>query len=197
MDPTQQPIQQPPLQPQSSAVTYYNTDRKRSFLFSRIMIITSMTILVVTLGINIFSLVSPNTATLKSNAFSTENPTKNLPILPHGCLYQQTQKSLIVICPTPTPMNTTPINIELPKLPPQCSMQTSASGSAIQCTSPHDPIPTIAVALPINCIATPQVNIFACKNSEGKIIAVPLPSLPAVCSYTQQENKDYVTCEPK
>ncbi|HVA97200.1 MAG TPA: hypothetical protein VND99_06095 [Candidatus Acidoferrales bacterium] len=205
MDPTQPPQQaqpekpeQPTEQPEQTATEYYNITRKRSFLFSRFTVITSMVILMVTLGINIFALASPNTSNIKSNAYQ-DNPEKNLPSPPAGCSYQRTKKGLAVTCPTsaPTSANEFPVSVVLPKLPPECNLQASESGSMIKCTSPHTPIPTTPVILPVNCITTPQANITACKNNEDKIVAVPLPSLPGGCSYTQQSNKDFISCESK
>ena len=155
-----------------------------------------MAVLVVALGVNILVLTTTKNSTLKSNAYSDTTSTQNLPALPQGCSYQKAANGLSVVCPTPTPtpLATIPISVSLPKLPDSCSIQTSASGSAIQCSTPNTPIPTIPVTLPANCTATPQADIAACKNSDGKFVVVPLPALPDGCSYGLQGNKDYVSC---
>lgn len=184
---------------QETASEHYNASGKRTFLFSRITVMVAMIVLVLTLGINIVVLTSTHNNTIKSNAYSPANPEKNLPSLPAGCSYQQAKKGLAVVCPTatPTPIATVPINVTLPKLPPQCTLETSQSGSIIHCSTPQTSIPTVPVTLPTNCVTTPQATIAACKDTEGKFIAVPLPALPGGCSYTLQSTKDYVACEAR
>jgi hypothetical protein len=184
---------------QQTAAQYYNTGRKRTFLFSRVIVITSMLVLLIALGINIFVLNAPNTSTVKTNAYYPSNPEKNLPSLPAGCSYQQAKSGMTVVCPTTAPApagsSSAQIDVALPVLPSQCNFRTSATGDSLHCSAPNIPIPTIPVTFPDNCIATPQANIAACKNTENKIVAVPLPSLPAGCSYELQAGADYVICQ--
>src|SRR5579864_2926042 len=117
---------------QESASAYYNKYRKRRFFFSRLTVLTSMLVLIITLGINISLLYSHDNSTTQSNAAGHENPQKLLPSLPIGCSYQQTTKGLSVVCPTPTPTETASavsINVALPQLPPQCILESSSGGS--------------------------------------------------------------------
>src|SRR5258708_4616004 len=125
MDPTQQ-----------SASDYYKKHRKRS-LFSRLTILSSMVVLVIVLAINITVLYSQDKNTIKSNASSPINVEKLLPSLPSGFVYKHINGKVKVDCPKATPTNTpsVPINVALPKLPPQCSFETSMNGSTIHCTT--------------------------------------------------------------
>src|SRR5581483_10616692 len=95
MEPSPNPLQQ-------SASSYYNKYRKRSFFLSRLTVLTSMVILIITLGINISLLTSHEKSTATTHADTPQNPAQILPTLPAGCVYQQTQKGLAVVCPTPT-----------------------------------------------------------------------------------------------
>lgn len=184
MDPTQE-----------SASAYYNKYRKRRFFFSRLTVLTSMLVLIVTLGINISLLNSHDTSTIKSNAAGPENPQKLLPKLITGCAYLQTKSGLTVICPTPTLTQTEPINVTLPQLPPECTLESSSAGSKVNCTT-RVPIPTVPVILPATCqIASQSANVVCNENNEP--VAVPLPSLPGGCSYELVLNKYYVACEAK
>jgi hypothetical protein len=183
MEPTQQ----------QSASSYYNKYRKRSFFLSRVTVLTSMVVLIITLGINI-SLLNSNTKTsVTSHADTPSNPAKLLPTLPAGCIYQQTKGGLAVVCPTPTPTIAVPINIALPQLPPQCTLSTATNGSEIHCTT-LVPIPTIAVTLPATCEVTNQLNTVSC-NVNNQVVPVPLPSLPGGCLYEQLAKKYYVACK--
>ncbi|MGH7203978.1 MAG: hypothetical protein ACREHC_06040 [Candidatus Levyibacteriota bacterium] len=186
MEPTQDPTPQ-------SAQAYYNKTRKRSFFFSRIGIVISMTVLVIALAINISVLYSQDRTNLQSHA-STPPTTKDLPVLPKGCDYQQANKGFKVVCATtaPTPTVTANINVQLPQLPPQCSLQTSNGGNKVQC-SKAVPIPTVAVTLPPSCTATQQVNTISCQQ-KGEHVLTPLPSLPGGCVYKQVGNAYFVSC---
>lgn len=202
MNPTQpgQPAQQPqtsqPQQPQQTAESYYNKQHKHSFQLSRATLIGSMCILMIALTFNILALYSQNTSTLQSHAQSTKTE-QVLPQLPSGCLYQKVNGGMAVVCPkaTPTPMPPVSINISLPKLPPQCGWQTTASGSAVSCGGTAVPIPTVAVTLPAQCAATDQNNSVSCKNSANQNVTVPLPSLPGGCMYALIADKYDVVCE--
>src|SRR6266568_1571449 len=187
MDPTQQ-----------SAAEYYKKHRKRSF-FSRLTIISSMTILLVVLSINVSALYSQDKSTISSNASTPENVEKNLPSLPAGCVYQHIQGKVKVDCPktAPTIVSTVPIDVQLPKLPPECSFETSTNGSKITCSSHTTPIPTVPVILPPTCVISYQQDSVACKNSSNQKVTVHLPSLPEGCSYSLVANNYYVTCQPK
>ncbi|MGI8420442.1 MAG: hypothetical protein ACR2LN_07440 [Candidatus Levyibacteriota bacterium] len=180
-------------QPPQSAQAYYNKTRKRSFFFSRIGIVISMTVLVIALAINISVLYSQDRTNLQSHA-STPPTTKDLPVLPKGCDYQKTNKGFKVVCATeaPSPTVTTNINVQLPQLPPQCSLQTSNGGNKVQC-SKAVPIPTVAVQLPPLCTATQQANTISCQQ-QGKNFLTPLPSLPGGCVYKQAGNDYFVSC---
>ena len=185
MEPTQQ----------QSASSYYNKYRKRSFFLSRVTVLTSMVVLIITLGINISLLNSNTKTTVTSHADTPSNPTKLLPTLPAGCIYQQTKGGLAVVCPTPTPTIAVPINIALPQLPPQCTLSTATGGSEIHCTA-LVPIPTVAVTLPATCEITNQLNTVSC-NVNNQIVPVPLPALPGGCMYEQLAKKYYVMCKSK
>lgn len=193
-----QPAQPNKEQIQESAVAYYNKNRKRSFLFTRITVAASMIVLVIALGVNIFALSEQNQGVYKSEAASKENPVKNLPKIPAGCRYQQLQGGLTVVCPTVTPAtDASPINIILPQFPPQCSIQTLASGSAITCSKTNVTIPSSPVTLPASCTIAPQPDKVSCRNNKNQVETIPLPSLPQGCGYTVVADKYYVTCKTK
>lgn len=181
---------------QESAVSYYSKNRKRSFLFTRITVVASMCILVIALGVNIYALSSQNQGTYKSNAATKENPVKLLPKIPAGCKYQQLSGGLTVVCPTaaPTSEATSPINVVLPQLPPQCSLESTASGSAVQCSSPNVTIPTAPVTLPKSCTIASQPDTVSCVKN-GIQESVSLPSLPKGCDYNLVEGNYYVACK--
>jgi hypothetical protein len=195
--PPQQPeqVQQTQSLQQQSASDYYNKYRKRSFFLSRLTVISSMAVLILALGINISLLYSHSQNTITSHAAEAQNPQTILPSLPAGCEYQQIKGGLKVVCPTPTPTIavTVPINVALPQLPPQCTISTTTTGSAVHCTTAI-PIPTVAVTLPTTCSVTSQTNTLSC-NDNNKIVPVPLPSLPSGCSYALTQGKYYVVCK--
>lgn len=180
---------------QESASTYYNNYRKRRFFFSRLTVLTSMLVLVIALGINISLLYSHDNSTLSSHAAEPENPQKLLPSLPAGCSYQQTTKGLAVVCPTPTSTinPAIPINVALPQFPPQCTLESSSTGSKVSCSA-IVPIPTTPVILPAICEAASQSAGAVC-NENNQQITVPLPSLPGGCSYEFVLNRYYVVCK--
>jgi hypothetical protein len=192
---------QQPSQSQQSAESYYSAKRKRSFLYSRITVLTSMTVLIVALGINVSALISQERSTTESKAAAPENSIQSLPSLPKGCVYQQAKRGFAVTCPTPTPSAMTasaaaiPVDVSLPKLPPQCTLQTTTTGSKIQCITPHTPIPTVAVTLPASCLTTTQANIIACKDTTNKTVTSSLPSLPTGCVYKIVANAAFVVCD--
>jgi hypothetical protein len=187
MDPTQQ-----------TAAEYYKRHRKRS-LFSRITILSSMTILLIVLAVNISILYSQDTSTVKSNASTHENIEQMLPSLPAGCQYQHVGNNVIVDCPkaSPTAAVKIPINVVLPELPPQCSFVSSTDGSAIQCTASHIPIPTVPVNLPSTCTVEKEPNTVTCTNGNNQTVTVSLPKIPDGCSYFLGANKYYVVCDQK
>lgn len=185
---------------QESASAYYNKYRKRRFFFSRLTVLTSMLVLIVTLGINITLLYSHDNSTIKSNASGHENPQKLLPSLPAGCDYKQTSKGLIVVCPTPTPnasasASAVPINVALPQLPPQCTLESSSGGNKIYCTTAVL-IPTVPVTLPTSCQIASQSATITCTMN-NKPVAASLPSLPGGCTYTIKTNNYYVVCSSR
>jgi hypothetical protein len=195
MDQTAQPQQG---EAQESAVAYYNKNRKRSFLFSRITVIASMFILIIALGVNIYALNSQGQGTYKSNAATQENQTKILPKIPNGCRYQQIPGGLTVVCPSVAPTSAaSPISVVLPQLPPQCSLETTASGSAVACSSPNVPIPTEPVTLPKTCTIANQPDTVSCRKNSNQIQSVPLPSLPKGCTYSLLGDNYYVSCLAK
>lgn len=188
--------QLPQEQPQQTAETYYDKNRKRSFLFSRITVVTSMLVLVVALTINISLLSSQERTSTKSRASAPVNNQKTLPSLHAGCEYQPTKNGFKVVCPTPTLKQTAlaPINIELPKLPPQCILQTSTNGNKIQCSKSHEPIPTVPVSIPVSCASTNQTTILECREGTKQPVIVPLPPLPIGCDYAKIQTKYFVRC---
>lgn len=155
-----------------------------------------MLVLVIALVVNLVALNSQDTSTISSHASTGENPVKNLPSLPAGCVYQHTIHGEKVVCPTnePTKAINFPINIALPELPPECHFATTTNGDTLQCTPSHEPIPTVPVQLPTDCV-TAQNNMLVCKNTYGKSVRVPLPSLPAGCMYSFESNTYNVVCE--
>ena len=180
-------------QPQESASSYYNKYRKRSFFISRVTVLTSMLVLIITLGINVSLLTSNQKNTVTSHADTVSNPAKILPTLPSGCIYQQIKGGLAVICPTPTPTIAIPINVVLPQMPPQCTITTTTGGNEVHCTT-LIPIPTVAVILPLTCVGTNKLDTVSC-NVNNQIVPVPLPSLPGGCLYEQIVKKYYVECK--
>src|SRR5258708_1449589 len=119
MEQTQQSQQTPTQeQPHQTASAYYKT-HKRSFLFSRVTVMTSMLVLVIALAVNISVLYSQDRSTTQSHASTPENQKNLLPALHAGCHYQPTKGGFTVTCPTAIPVATrsaVPINIILPKL---------------------------------------------------------------------------------
>ena len=191
MDQTQTPPQEEAPQ---TAATYYNKNRKRSFLFTRITVMTSMLVLVIALAINISVLSSQEKTSTQSRASVPQTDKSNLPSLAAGCEYQKVKDGFTVVCPTPTQIASVPIDIVLPKLPPECSLQTSTTGNKIQCATPHGPIPTVPVVLPISCTITNQPNVVQCTEGTKKPVMVIMPTLPEGCVYTLVANKYYVDC---
>jgi hypothetical protein len=183
---------------QQTAAEYYKKHRKHSF-FSRLTIFSSMAILLIVLAINISVLYSQDKSTTTSHAATPEQIEKLLPSLPQGCIYQHENGKVKVEChkPTPTIATIIPINVDLPKLPPDCSLTTSTTGSKIQCTDGNTPIPTVPVTLPANCTIANKPNSAACKNNSNDFVLVPLPSLPEGCSYKLVANQYFVVCEAK
>jgi hypothetical protein len=190
--------QQEKEQIQESAVAYYNKNRKRSFLFSRITVVASMFILIIALGVNIYALYSQGQNTYKSNAATQENPIKILPKIPAGCKYQQVPGGLTVVCPTAAPTTAaSPISVVLPQLPPQCSLESTGIGSAVTCTSSNVPIPTVIVPLPKTCTITNEPNTVTCRKNGNPVQTVQLPPLPKGCVYSLVSNNYYVSCQAK
>lgn len=180
-------------QSSQSAETYYNQKRKRSFFYSRVTVFVSMIVLVGVLAFNVNSLYNDPTVT-QSRASEQPN-TNNLPKLPKGCEYKPVNNGFEVVCTTPTPEatpETSGINVQLPKLPPQCSIEALEGGNRVVCTT-GVPIPTAAVTLPANCIATAQANTVSCVKN-NKNVQTPLPSLPGGCSYKQVGQNYFVVC---
>lgn len=185
MDPTQE-----------SASTYYNKYRKMRFFFSRLTVLTSMIVLIITLVINISLLYSHDKNTITTHAATEQNIQQVLPKLPVGCLYKKTNKNYEVECPTPTPaVDPISINVPLPALPPQCTLESSTSGSKIYCTLPV-PIPSVAVTLPSTCQTASQSASVSCIENNKQVL-VPLPSLPESCQYKLLYGKNYVECEAR
>lgn len=186
-------------QPQETAATYYNIHRKRSLLYSRAVVMTSMIVLVVALGINVALLSSQDKQTTNTHAATSSNPHGVLPSLPTGCLYEKVKSKLTITCPTiaPTDIAQIPIHIVLPQLPPQCSFSTSSTGNEIICTATHDPIPTIPVELPINCTASGSATSVPCVNSANHKITVALPILPRGCIYQIGRGTLFVVCQTR
>jgi len=194
MEPAQEQPQKPIQEiPQESASAYYNSSRKRSFFLSRLTVFASMFVLLVVLTINISLLYSNDKSTISSHAAEPVNPIKLLPSLAQGCSYQKIKGELTVACATPTPTITVPINVILPQLPPQCSLETTANGNKIHCNT-IVPIPTVPVTLPSTCQATNQTNKVSCTEDNQTVVA-PLPSIPAGCSYQMREDKYFVQCQ--
>jgi len=158
-----------------------------------------MAILLLVLAVNINALYSQNQSTIKSNASTPENVEKLLPSLPPGCIYQHANGKVTVACPkaTPTIAINVPINVALPELPPQCSYITSSDGSAVHCTAPVSPIPTMPVNLPSTCTITNEPNMITCTYGNNQTVTLPLPKLPNGCSYVLGGGKYYVVCEAK
>lgn len=176
-----------------SAQEYYNTNRKRSFLYSRLSVIVSMVVLVGVLGFNVNTLYNEQTST-QSQA-STQPKTDNLPKLAKGCVYERTNDGFRVVCATPTPsplIAKDTINVQLPQLPRECSLQAQANGSRVVCVT-RVPIPTVQVQLPLNCTVSTQPNTASCTKNNQRV-ATPLPSLPGGCSYKQVGQNYFVVC---
>jgi hypothetical protein len=183
---------------QQTAAEYYKIHRKRSLL-ARVTIISSLAVLLLVLGVNMFALYSQDQSTIKTNASTPENIEKLLPSLPHGCEYQHLNGKVKVDCPkdTPTPAISVPINVDLPQLPSGCSFVTSANGSAVQCSAAHTPIPTIPVNLPATCTLAKEPDTVTCSYGNNQTVTLPLPKLPDGCSYFLGANNYYVVCEAK
>lgn len=184
-----------------SATNYYNNNRKRSFFLSRIFVIVSMLVLVVTLGINISVLYSQQRTSTTSQAASVSKPS-DLPTLPKGCEYQSKGKGVVVVCPTESPKVTGtteaneqfPINVRLPKLPAQCDYIDSAAGIALQCGSPKPVVPTVAVSEITSCVPGATKDTLDCSDAQSKKVVVALPSLPQGCVYKLVATKYFVDC---
>lgn len=196
MDPTQQ-----------TAAEYYKHHRKSS-LFSRITILSSMAILVLVLAINILVLYSQDAGSIKSNASTPQNVENLLPSLPAGCQYQHVGDNVKVYCQkaapganvnsaAPTSAVSIPLNVALPQLPSGCSILTSANGSSVQCTGAQVPIPTAPVNLPATCTVANEPNTVTCTYGNNQTATIPLPKLPDGCSYFLGAGKYYVVCEVK
>lgn len=187
MDPTQQ-----------SAAEYYKHHRKRSVI-TRITILSSMAILLLVLGINISVLYSQDQSTIQSHASSPQDMVTLLPSLPSGCVYEHVNKKVKIDClkATLTPTTNIPINVALPDLPSECSFISSTTGSAMQCTATHTPIPTTPVNLPTTCTIANKPNTVTCRYGNNQTVTLPLPKLPDGCLYFLGANKYYVVCETK
>jgi hypothetical protein len=176
-----------------SIADYYNKSRKRSFFLSRLTVITSMFVLLIVLTINISLFYSNQKSTTQTHAAENENSTKLLPSLAQGCSYQQVNGKVTIVCNTPTPTVSVPINIVLPQLPQQCSIETTTDGNKITCTT-IVPIPTVAVTLPPMCKTANQADKVTCTEN-ARTVTVPLPSIPEGCSYTLHNGENFVICQ--
>ncbi|MBA3723921.1 MAG: hypothetical protein H0W89_03420 [Candidatus Levybacteria bacterium] len=189
-------------QSQETATSYYNHSRKRSFFFSRLIVIFSMLILVIALGINITVLYSEErtSATTRASAGDSQS---NLPALPKGCEYQSKEKGVIVVCPTATPeLSPTlaanpkfPISVELPELPAPCDYEASGDGLAVTCTSAAAVIPTVPVRTLTSCIAGTEKDTLICHEASNEKVLVPLPPLPKGCEYQLVAKNYFISCK--
>jgi hypothetical protein len=188
-------------QNQETPISYYNSNRKRSFFFSRIFVMFSMFVLIIALSINVSFLYSQEKTSTTSKASTNEQIP--LPSLPVGCEYQpsNTGKGFTVVCATPTPAQpikpatTSATAITLPNLPPQCNYVLTANGYLLTCNSPQTPIPTTAVTLPQSCAATNNpANPITCSNAKDTSEITTLPKLPLGCIYKSVGTKTYVVC---
>jgi hypothetical protein len=177
-----------------SANAYYSNNRKRSFFYSRVTVVTSMVVLVAALGINVYALYNQQTTT-QSRASQPVVQKNLLPPLPTGCEYQQTDNGLAVVCGSPTPAQAAvALNVQLPQLPPQCSVQTSTKGNKIICTTSHAPIPTVPVTLPANCTPSGTTTV-SCTQPNNQKATISLPALPEGCSYEASGSGYFVVCK--
>lgn len=178
--------------PLASATTYYNSKRKRSFLYSRLTVVVSMVILVGVLAFNVNTLYHDQTA-LQSRASEQPN-TNSLPKLPNGCDYKPVTNGFEVVCSTPTPTvaSAHAIGVTLPQLPQTCSLQSLTGGNRIVCTT-RVPIPTVPVTLPANCTAAQADKVTCVENNQN--VVNPLPSLPGGCVYKQVGQTYFVFCQ--
>lgn len=182
-----------------TAQKYYNESRKKTFLYSRILVGISLCILIIGLALNITLLNSTQRTTLQSSAATT-----TLPELPENCMYETKNQKTVLICATPipqvitSPIRTTayPITISLPQLPPQCSYQTTGDGYSIACQSSQILIPPLEVQLPAEC--KPSVGTIAmtivCRNTANEQITSALPTLPNGCNYEKNETGFRIMC---
>ncbi len=185
-----------------TAQKYYNDSRKKTFLYSRILVGLSMFILLVGLGTNIFLFNTQERNSIQSQA-ATET-TQNLPDLPENCMYETTNKKTILICASPLPQKdesdmtnvTYPLSIILPQLPPQCQYKTTNSGYTVACDPLQTPIPIVDVPLPPECKPSSDINAMTvdCAKNANEHITTVLPSLPKGCTYTKNNRGFRIVC---
>lgn len=184
-----------------TAHTYYSESRKKTFLYSRLLVGLSMFFLLLGLGTNIFLFNTQQRNTLQSRA-STDT-LQALPELPENCMYETKNKRTILICATPVPQTTTqkndvqyPLAITLPKLPPQCTYQSTDTGYKVACDPFQTIIPIVDVALPAECKPSTDPNEMTveCTKSTNEKVTSALPTLPQGCSYTKTDTSIRIVC---
>ena len=122
--------------PFESASKYYNSGRRKSFLFSRIAVFLSIMVLTFALTINVSNL-KEQTST-QSRASNNVVPDDALPQLPEGCEYQQVQDGKIVVCMTPTPITMTETSYQTCRITSETTIECVDNGESIQM-----PLPTL------------------------------------------------------
>lgn len=155
-----------------SASTYYNKDRKRSFLFSRIAVITSMLVLVVALMLNLSLLNSPERSDTRSQASTNALTQDDLPPLPDGCVYQQLKDGPVVVCSTPTPENAASASAATYT---SCIPATAIGRTALICTDTNGQSVTVPLpSLPGGCTyqQTGETYSIACAANEATNLAL-------------------------
>ncbi len=185
-----------------TATSYYNAHRRKSFFLSRLFVLISMLVLIVTLGINVAVLYQQRTsATTRASGPVGQN---NLPALPQGCEYQTKQNGVVVVCPTDKPNASPtlasnpefPIKVELPELPEPCTYASSNGGFAVNCSSPNVVIPTSAVRTVTSCQVGTEKDTLICRETDNDKVVVPLPPLPQGCEYQVVARNYFVACKP-
>lgn len=185
-----------------TATSYYNSNRRKSFFLSRLFVLISMLVLVVTLSINVAILYSQQRTSTTTQASGTANQ-NNLPDLPKGCEYQTKQNGVEVVCPTGAPEASPtlasnpkfPINVELPELPETCTYAASNGGFAVNCSTPNAIIPTAAVRTVTSCQVGTEKDTLICREVDDQKVVVPLPSLPEGCEYQVVARNYFVSCK--
>ena len=177
-----------------SAQSYYNTKRKKSFLFSRMFVFVSMFLLLIALGINI-ALLNTHQRTTTSTQAAGIAATTSLPVLPTGCIYESNTNKVTVRCDGPTvapSLDKTPnengkmypIDIPLPALAEGCQYLTTNDGYIVACENQTITIPETMVTPPLGCKVTKTgETTLSCSKVNQKETKVPLPPLPQGCNY--------------